>query len=459
MPELLLHSNDQVRRIAADEISVSGGASEIRRAIQLLGDARNEGSNYLQRILSRTSRPRLAGVASAILAEFDLSDAALPWAIEQIGTLVDFDEVHEALQRVLDDPSWLIARFAERADVGGGAMSPAIARGLLGVPPEDLLLEGADSLNAEGMMLLLTDGHAQLIASTRTVGEILALEDVFELEHGTALAEFGQRLALRQVVRVAGQFEVLLPRKPPRPSKRSLAVPTHILDEDTYPVGCFTSISTRGSIESLLHSELADMETDKELQPDLFDIKFQRSELLYHSRDENEFLRRRRTFPFILFPGLLDCRVKDARADYQRIILLLGAIVASVRKLIEWLSDDALLFEIVFVRRGGKLLLEEERDLIEMILSEQIANGTVAVLDASLNEITKCADEHARRSLTHVVSFTARPPKLEFDQALHTVCEISAAAPILTRAHRGHSEVIDVESWENAVERLLAELC
>jgi hypothetical protein len=109
---------------------------------------------------------------------------------------------------------------------------------------------------------------------------LLALEDVFELEHGTALAEFGQRLALRQVVRVAGQFEVLLPRKPPRPSKRSLAVPTHILDEDTYPVGCFTSISTRGSIESLLHSELADMETDKELQPDLFDIKFQRSELL-----------------------------------------------------------------------------------------------------------------------------------------------------------------------------------
>lgn len=94
-----------------------------------------------------------------------------------------------------------------------------------------------------------------------------------------------------------------------------------------------------------------------------------------------------------------------------------------------------------------------------MILSEQIANGTVAVLDASLNEITKCADEHARRSLIHVVSFTARPPKLEFDQALHTVCEISAAAPILTRAHRGHSEVIDVESWENVVERLLAELC
>ena len=62
--------------------------------------------------------------------------------------------------------------------------------------------------------------------------------------------------------------------------------PTRALDEDTYPVGGFTSISTRGSIESLLHSQLAYMETDE--RPDLFDIKFLRDELLYYARDENQ---------------------------------------------------------------------------------------------------------------------------------------------------------------------------
>ena len=41
-----------------------------------------------------------------------------------------------------------------------------------------------------------------------------------------------------------------------------MEVPTRILDEDIYPVGGFTSLSNRGSIESLLHSQLAYMETD-----------------------------------------------------------------------------------------------------------------------------------------------------------------------------------------------------
>ena len=355
--------------------------------------------------------------------------------------------------------AWLIARFAERANIGGVVMSPAIARSLLAVPPEELLLEGADSLNSEGIMSLLSDGYANLTTSTRAVGELLALEDVFELEHGTALAEFGQRLALRQIVRVAGQFAASLPRKPPRPGKRSLDVPTHILDEDTYPVGGFTSISTRGSIESLLHSELAYMETDKALQPDLFDIKFQRSELLYYSRDENEFLRRRRTFQFALHRDLVDCRIKDEGMDYQRIILALGSLVAIVKKLIDWLSDDALHFEIAFVNRGKQMPLADEQNLIEMILSEQVANGTVSVCQAPIGEITSRAEEFARRSLTHAVSISTAAPRLQFDQAIHTVLQVSETLPILNLIHSGQTEIIRPTSWEAAIERLLMEFC
>ena len=41
-------------------------------------------------------------------------------------------------------------------------------------------------------------------------------------------------------------------------------------------------------------------------------MKFLRDELLYYSRDENQFLRRRRTFVFALFPDLVDARFKDA---------------------------------------------------------------------------------------------------------------------------------------------------
>ena len=96
------------------------------------------------------------------------------------------------------------------------------------------------------------------------------------------------------MVRTARALEADLPRQAPRQRARRFEVPTRFLEEDTYPVGGFSSLSTRGTIESLLHSQLAYMEPDE--RPDLFDIKFVRDELLYYARDENNFLRRRRTF-------------------------------------------------------------------------------------------------------------------------------------------------------------------
>src|SRR5262249_28731274 len=150
------------------------------------------------------------------------------------------------------------------------------------------------------------DLYEEIIAAVRATGSALGPEDVFELEHGTALAAFSQRVALRQVLQAAARLEERLPPHPGRPLARRQEVPTHLLDEDTYPVGGFSSISTRGTIESLLHSQLVYMEPDD--RPDLFDIKYVRDELLYYARDENQFLRRRRTFIFALYPDLVQAR-------------------------------------------------------------------------------------------------------------------------------------------------------
>ena len=154
---------------------------------------------------------------------------------------------------------------------------------------------------------------------------------MFELEQKTALAPFGQRVALRQVLQASALLEDKLPHQPLRRAARRFDVPTQIYDEDMYPVGGFSSLSTRGSVESLLHSQLAFMERGE--RPDLFDIKFLRDELLYYSRDENQFLRRRRTFVFALFPNLVQARVKDACLPWQGIIVLLGLLIATIRRL------------------------------------------------------------------------------------------------------------------------------
>ena len=69
---------------------------------------------------------------------------------------------------------------------------------------------------------------------------------------------------------------------------------------------------------------------EKEDRSDLFDIKFLRDELLYYARDENQFLRRRRTFVVAFFPDLVQARFKDVELPCQRIVLLLALVVTAV---------------------------------------------------------------------------------------------------------------------------------
>ena len=325
--------------------------------------------------------------------------------------------------------AWMIARLCERIEYDGITVSPGVARNLQGIAPEEVVIQGGESLRTDGLMPMLEAAYDDLIRRIRTVGEVLSAEDVFELERGTALIEFGQRLALRQVLRTSQGFYDALPRRVPRPTSRSRNVPTHILEEDAYPIGGFTSISTRGSIESLLQSELAYMEKDESQRPDLFEVKYQRNELLYYSRDENQFLRRRRAIQFVLFPDLRECRIKDSGQQFQRLILILGLQVALVRRLIEWLSNDSLIFEFLFVRPSGEPPLQQERELLELILSEQVSNGTVVFDELSAAAISARAEEHARRSLTHSLLFSISQRTLSLVQANEILVKVSSPGP------------------------------
>lgn len=293
--------------------------------------------------------------------------------------------------------AFFVNQCRQRAGFGGVLMSPAVLKTLRERPAEEVLALGWESLQQKSVMPLLFELYQELIHAVRQASGLLGPEDVFELEHRTALAGFSQRLALRQVLQVAASLETSLPTQRLRPIPRRHEVATRILDEDTYPVGGFSSISTRGTIESLLHSQLAYMESEGE-RPDLFDIKFLRDELLYYARDENQFLRRRRTFLFALYPDLVQARFKDPEVPWQRLVLALGFTVAIVRRLIDWLSTDALVFEFLFLERGTEPLGPEQA-LLEMIWREQIVNGTVIVKKMPEARLASYCVERGRRSL------------------------------------------------------------
>jgi hypothetical protein len=327
--------------------------------------------------------------------------------------------------------AFILKQFRARAEFGGAELSPGVIKALLETPPQEVLAQGWDSLQVEGLNPILVELYQSLIRTSRRTAEVLAPEDVFELEHGTALAEFGERVALRQVLHAVAKLEARLPARGVRPLAGRKEVPTRVLDEDSYPVGGFSSLSTRGSVESLLHSQLAFMERDD--RPDLFDVKFLRDELLYYARDENQFLRRRRSFVFALFPDLLHLRVKDPSLPYQRGVLLLAVMLVVVRRLFSWLSTDALAFEFLFLGPDvdGEPLARE-RELLQMLLRAEIETGTVVIrTDVPPARLASETSERARRSQCHCLTVSVSDRGLEAADVVVTRLRVDGPCPAL----------------------------
>ncbi len=354
--------------------------------------------------------------------------------------------------------AYFLNQFRERARFDGVELSLGVINTLLDVAPEELLTEGWESLRQDGPHPLLPELYESLIQSARRTAEVLGPEDIFDLERKTALEELGQRLAHRQVLRAAAGLEATLPRHKIKPLARRMEVPTRILDEDAYPVGGFTSLSNRGSIESLLFSQLAYMEPDRSQQPDLFDTLYLMDELLYYSRDENQFLRRRRTFVVVMPPDLVETRFKDFELPYQRGIMLLGLLYVLVRKLTNWLTTDALTFQFLFLGVGENDPLANERAILEKLFSDEIALEVVHLQRQSAGKLHRLCEDWARKSMVHVLMTGVRPGLLEAKDTVTTRLAIDGPRPSLGE---GNGELNPVEgddasdAWANALQGLL----
>jgi hypothetical protein len=398
-------------------------------------------------------QPGLPGGLARTYEDLVLGKVFADWTVDRAGDAVRRYQGRDRGRGV----AFVVNQFRERGDFGGVLLSPAVIKAMLEAPADEVLARGWDGLG-HGVQRLLIDLYEQLIGAVRRMAEVLGPEDVFELEHGTALADLGQRVALRQVLQTAAKLEAGLPKHRPRPQASPREVPTRVLDEDVYPVGGFASISTRGTIESLLHSQLAFMEPRTDPRPDLFDIKFVRDELLYYSRDENQFLRRRRNFVFVLSPDLARARFKDVDLPTQRIVLTLAVLVVAVRKLTEWLSADALAFEFVFVADGEVQPLAQEEALLAMLFREPIANGTLRLRRVdSLSAAGESVTDQARRSVSHALAVGTTDSALAVERMDVGRLVVSGPRPrlVMADAPAPADEGDAWEAWQGVLERLL----
>lgn len=314
----------------------------------------------------------------------------------------------------------------------GVHLPPAVIRSLLNANPDEVLGQAWDGLMRDGPSPLLQTLYVELVSSWRRLAEVLGPEDVLALEQRTALADMGQYVAHRQILQTTARIEALLPARPVRPLVGRREVLTRILDEDQYPVGGYTSIATKGSVESLLHSQLAYIEPPPSDGPDLFDLKYARDELFYYSRDENQFLRRRRAFTFVLFPDLVSAKFKDSELPCQRIVMIQSAVLVLIRKLLEWLSADAIRFDVLFVRDGDRKPLAEEAVLLELFLGEPIKRGDahvtyIADLAAAVDHLNRLA----RTAQVHCLAISTDPLELELESVGMTQFVVNGPRPLI----------------------------
>jgi len=320
----------------------------------------------------------------------------------------------------------LVAGVLERIEFEGGVeVPPGVVRQLTDRKPEEALQRGYAVLRDDASVRReLAEGYAALARCAQKAHDLIGDADLFALENLAVLGSLTQRLAIADVVRAQEAIVEPIPRRLPRRRRKEGDVASKLEDESVYPVGGFSSVSTSGSLENLVTSELIYMDPPRTKEQeargvgpggladvDLFDMRYVEGELLYYTRDEGIFVRRRRLVIIALAPDLVRARVKDRQLPWQRIVLVLGLVLVLTKKLIELLGQEALEIRVVFLHEdGGAPPLAEERALAELMLREWRDNGMAEVVAASWSDVVDMATAGVRRALVQVVHIGAAEP-------------------------------------------------
>lgn len=345
---------------------------------------------------------------------------------------------------------------------GGTGVSTGVVRRFAVKSPEEVLEAGRAALYDEELAARIVEGLTLMAKAARRTRELLSDAEVFLVENLAALKGLAARVALAQLAEVAQEVDEQLPTRLRGQVFEDGDAPTALEEDSAYPVGGFSSISTSGSLENLVTSELIYMEQgdDPTLRPDLFDVRFVENELLYYARDESVAVRKKRTLVLVFDPSLQRSRVKDPGESYQRLVWLLGSVTALVRKLSEWLNTEALRFELVFSAEGDEAALVEEEGVLSLLLREYRERGQVDVrrVDSTLGAVREAREQHRGRA--RVMLFCTRLPSgLEGPSAPDAIIDVSGPRPRVHWADASQ-EVDDgatngSEAWASTTRQLL----
>ncbi|MDP3277891.1 MAG: hypothetical protein Q8Q09_22090 [Deltaproteobacteria bacterium] len=153
-------------------------------------------------------------------------------------------------------------------------------------------------------------------------GRMLRPEDLWELAHLERLPSDSARMALREVNEVVSHIGPVPTSVSLGIRRRVREVPVDADEADQYPAGGFDAISTKGTFENLVRTEVSYVGEGREESGgiDLFDVRFAENELLYYTRDESPLLDARRDVCFV-FDRPAEQRFKVPSLPAQTLVL------------------------------------------------------------------------------------------------------------------------------------------
>jgi len=293
----------------------------------------------------------------------------------------------------------------------GLGVSQGAARRLSQRTADEVLSTGRQVLlERPELAAALAQGLLDLSQAARKAKELLTDAEVFLLENVAELKGLGPRVALAQLALVAQEVEDRLPVRM-KSSQSEGESPTQLEEESAFPVGGFSSISTVGTLENLVTSELIYMDEAGAERPDLFDVRFVEGELLYYARDESVAVRRRRTVVLVFDASLDACRVLDPQERFQRLLWALGTGAAMVRRLATWLDSETVHFDLVFTGavQGRESPLREEMNVLGLLLREWRERGQLELSEAATVRDALLAAHERHRTRLQTLVFAGEP--------------------------------------------------
>lgn len=209
-------------------------------------------------------------------------------------------------------------------------------------------------------------------------------EDVWEIEHLEDIPAEATRLALRTVHRLVATLGPADPSVLARLHRRQRDVPVDADDTSAFPAGGFDAMSTRGTFENLVRSEVAYVGEGRGVDvdgrptgPDLFDLRFVESELLYYTRDETPLLEERRAAVFVI-DEVERLRVKLPELVSQSLVIVLALCMRAHHDLVHALGPLAT--HTTFALSGAEDVVDEELGLLRLSLAADVAHRRVALV-------------------------------------------------------------------------------